>query len=149
LELFQLSPGFEPSHFVDNYDFTLIQNGGTFVDIGGSHGPIPIPIDRQHPNMTFVIQDLPEVIQSGRESHPIDLKDRITFQLHDYYKPQPVKDADIYYFRWIFHNVSDKYAVEILRNLKPALEKGARVVISEFCVPPPGALHVEQERKLR
>lgn len=35
---------------------------------------------------------------------------------------QPVRHADVYFFRAIFHNWRHKYAVEILRNLMPALK---------------------------
>ncbi|XXH02516.1 hypothetical protein Hte_008892 [Hypoxylon texense] len=43
--------------------------------------------------------------------------------------------ADVYFFRSIFHNWADKYCIQILQNLVPALKPGARVVIHERILP--------------
>jgi len=52
----------------------------------------------------------------------------------DFFTEQP-SVADVYYFRWIFHNWSDKYCIQILRNLIPSLRPGARIVIHERVLP--------------
>lgn len=57
---------------------------------------------------------------------------------HDFWREQPVKDADVFYFRWVFHDCSDSHAVRILRLLIPALKKGTRIFIDDICVPPGG-----------
>jgi chemotaxis methyl-accepting protein methylase len=89
------------------------------------------------------------VVEEGKALVPKDMADRVTFMEHDFFTEQPVKGADVYFLRWILHNWSDKYCIEILRNLAPALKKGARVVVNEFCVPPPGILTPFQEKPLR
>ena len=68
---------------------------------------------------------------------------------YDFFTEQPVKDADVYLFRWIFHNWSDGYCINILRNLIPALKNGAMVVINDHCLPEPGTMGQWQEEKLR
>jgi len=68
---------------------------------------------------------------------------------HDFLTEQPVKNADVYFFRWIFHNWSDKYSIQILRALIPALKPGARVVINDNVLPEPGVLSLWQETRLR
>lgn len=60
-----------------------------------------------------------------------------------------MKGADVYFFRWIFHDWSNTYGAKLLRNLIPALKKGAKVVISEICIPPPGLLPLYDERSVR
>ncbi|EON70043.1 hypothetical protein W97_09311 [Coniosporium apollinis CBS 100218] len=50
---------------------------------------------------------------------------------HDSFKPQSVHGADALLFAKVFHNWSDKYAVDVLRTLVPALKAGARVLILE------------------
>ncbi|EME44652.1 hypothetical protein DOTSEDRAFT_24658 [Dothistroma septosporum NZE10] len=50
---------------------------------------------------------------------------------HDFFSEQYVKNADVYFFRFIFHNLADKYAVKILHALIPALKAGARIVICQ------------------
>ena len=69
--------------------------------------------------------------------------------VHDFFKPQPVSGADVYFFRWIFHNWSDKYCIQILRNLIPALKRGARVIISDAVLPEPGEIPKKLESQMR
>jgi len=68
---------------------------------------------------------------------------------HDFLTEQHVKNADIYFFRWIFHNWSDKYCIQILRNLIPALKTNARIVINDNVLPEPGTMAIFREEKLR
>jgi hypothetical protein len=65
---------------------------------------------------------------------------------HSFFTEQPVKDADIYYFRWILYGWSDKYCIKILRALIPALKRGARIILSERCLKTPCTLPLRQEK---
>jgi ubiquinone/menaquinone biosynthesis C-methylase UbiE len=146
MTLFQHSPGMEPSYLVNNYDWTGVSK---VVDIGGSHGIVMLELASKVPKIKCVVQDLAEVVEKGRAQVPQELSERVMFMEHDFFTEQPVKDADVYYLHWIFHNWSDKYCIDILRNLIPALKKGARIVVNEFCVPPLGMLTPFQEKPLR
>lgn len=84
------------------------------------------------------MQDLPKVVAGGPGKVPAELQDRITFEAHDFYTEQTVKNADVYFFRWICHNQSDKYGVRMLQALIPALKPGARIVINDNCLKPVG-----------
>lgn len=69
---------------------------------------------------------------------------------HDFLlEDQPVKGADVYFFRWILHNWSDKYCVKILRGLIPALKPGAKIILNDNVLPQPGVLSRWQENRLR
>ncbi|KAI0867285.1 hypothetical protein GGS24DRAFT_486087 [Hypoxylon argillaceum] len=68
---------------------------------------------------------------------------------HDFLTEQPIVGADVYFFRWIFHNWSDKYSIKILRNHIPALKKGAKIVINDNILPQPGVISQWQEDRLR
>jgi hypothetical protein len=141
--------GYEISYLLDNYDWaSLNTRGATIVDIGGSHGFVCIDLAKRYPDLKFVVQDLPRTIASAPKLED-DLATRIEFQEHDFFTPQPVKGADIYFFRWIFHNHSDKYATTILRQLIPALKKGAKVVINDHCLPEPGTESAWDEKIIR
>lgn len=59
---------------------------------------------------------------------------RFDFQVHDLFKPQPVRAA-VYIFRHIFHDWSDEDTVKMLKNLVPGLQNGAKVLVSEGIVP--------------
>lgn len=141
-------PGFDPKHLISGYDFASVGQG-TFVDIGGSHGPVSIAIAQNYPNLRCVVQDMLGAVEAGAAALPAELKDRVSFMTHDFFTEQPVKDADIYYFRWIYHDWPDKSSVKILRQLIPALKRGARIVISDICMPPPGVVSLYKEHVLR
>jgi hypothetical protein len=79
------------------------------------------------------------MIDSAPSRCPPELLSRIEFQAHDFYTPQPVKGADVYFFRWICHNQSDKYGVKMMKQLIPALKPGAKIVINDNCLPKPGS----------
>jgi hypothetical protein len=145
MSFLQTFPGLENSYVLTGFDWASLGKA-TVVDVGGSHGLVSIDIAKAFPDLHFIVQDLPKVIEDGRTKVPVDVADRVTFMAHDFFTEQPVRDADVYYFRWIFHDWSDKYAVKILKALVPALKPGARIVLSERCLEPVGTLPLRQER---
>jgi ubiquinone/menaquinone biosynthesis C-methylase UbiE len=112
----------------DSYDV----KGMTMVDLGGGQGGVSCALARVTTDLKFVVQDLPGTVEEGDRILPTELRGRVKFMAHDFFEVQPVQGADIYFFRFILHNWSDKYATQILQNLMPALKPGARVLIYEF-----------------
>ena len=51
--------------------------------------------------------------------------------------------------RSILHNWSDKYSIQILRHLTPALKRGARVLVHELVLPEPNTLPKADEMRIR
>jgi 6-hydroxytryprostatin B O-methyltransferase len=90
------------------------------------------------PDATFIVQDMSEEpMEVGKElirSKYPELEKRITFMKHDFFKPQTVH-ADIYIFRHILHDWSDKDCLRILQSLEVALKAGAKILVSEGVVP--------------
>ncbi|KAF2800469.1 putative hydroxyindole O-methyltransferase [Melanomma pulvis-pyrius CBS 109.77] len=119
----------------------------TVVDIGGNQGKLSIDLLRRYPQISCCVQDLPSVVDGAKI--PEDLTGRLTFTAHDFFTEQPRKNADVYYFRAVLHDWSNKYVVLILKNLIPALKDGARVIINEMCLPEPGVLHFHYDQLLR
>lgn len=74
-----------------------------------------------------------------------ELESRVTLTTYDFFTPQPVR-ADVYYFRWLFHNLLDAYAIKILQNLVPTLNPGARVLINDDILPEPGTVGAMEEK---
>lgn len=132
--------------FVKVYDWGR-HRGGVVVDVGGSHGSIAGKILEcvGEGGVRVVVQDRKEVVASA----PKDKVKGVEFMEYDFFTPQPVKDADVYLFRWILHDWSDEYAVRILEAVKPGLKKGARVVIMDAITPEPGVIPPYQDRKIR
>jgi len=148
MSLFNIGEGYEPVHLLNNYPWKELGTA-TVVDIGGSHGEVSIALAQRFPSLHCIVQDRPEVIAHERATVSPELADRVTFMAHDFFTEQPVKDADVYLLRWILHDWSDKYAVEILRALIPALKNGSKVLINEFVVPEPGTVPPYVERTTR
>lgn len=95
------------------------------------------------------MQDLAAVVTGASHRLPTELSARITFMAHDFMTEQPVKGADAYLFRWVFHNWSDKYCLKILGNLIPALKDGARIIVQDNCLPEPNTISYTEEAKIR
>ncbi|KAI1282907.1 S-adenosyl-L-methionine-dependent methyltransferase [Xylaria sp. FL0933] len=149
MRAFTEGTGFELSHVVDNFPWGDLKEG-TVVDVGGSQGFASFAIARQFPLLSCVVQDLEPVISAAeKDIIPADLAGRVEFMTHDFFTEQPVVGADVYFFRWIFHNWSDKYSIEILRKHVPALKPGAKIVINDNILPQPGVLSRWQEDRLR
>jgi hypothetical protein len=117
--------------------------------VGGSFGFVCVALAKKFPNLRFVVQDLPKTIEAAAGQIPAEYQDRITLQAHDFYSEQPVKDADVFFFRWIIHNQSDKYGVKMLQALIPVLKKGARIIFSDNCLPDPGTADPWDEKLFR
>ncbi|KAI1454081.1 S-adenosyl-L-methionine-dependent methyltransferase [Annulohypoxylon moriforme] len=144
--------GYELTYIVQGCDLTDVDaRGGTLVDLGGSHGFVSLYLAKLFRNMKFVVQDLPNTIASAPDPICADAKiaKRVRLQTHDFFQEQPIKDADVYYFRWIMHNYSTPYAVQIIRALIPALKPGARIVINDLCLSEPGLETPWDERLMR
>ena len=120
----------------------------TVVDVGGSRGDICIMLAKSFPELRFVVQDLPKMSSGAEELVPAEIKDRLTFMSHDFFETQPVQ-ADLYLFRYIFHNWPDSYVVKILKALVPALKPSARVLVNDSLLPEPNTLSLLKERQVR
>ncbi|KAK4215756.1 S-adenosyl-L-methionine-dependent methyltransferase [Rhypophila decipiens] len=109
------------------------------VDIGGSHGQFAQLLAQTCPNLIqqIIVQDIDAAtISRASSSLPESLAKQVTYMTHDFFKPQPVPHARVYFFRYCFHNWSDKYAVQMLNALKGAMKKGySYVVINDVVIP--------------
>ncbi|KAF2147921.1 hypothetical protein K461DRAFT_272114 [Myriangium duriaei CBS 260.36] len=130
----------------ENYSWSSVKK---MVDIGGGRGLVSQSIASHDPTPRFVVQDLPGVVADASAALPAEFSERITFMAHNMFEEQPVKDADVYFFRSVFHDWPDASCVQILRALIPALKPGARILINDACMPPDGALNPRANRSKR
>ncbi|KAL2844377.1 S-adenosyl-L-methionine-dependent methyltransferase [Aspergillus pseudoustus] len=127
---------YDIAHLIRGYDWKALDvPGSVIVDVGGGQGGVSQALAGATTHTRFVVQDLEGTVLEGQRVCPQHLLERISFQAHDFFTAQPVKHADVYFFRYILHNWADKYSVQILRNLIPALKAGSRVIIYEFLLP--------------
>jgi hypothetical protein len=144
MSFFASGEGYSLRHLTDGYAWSAV-GAGTVVDVGGSRGDAAFAIARQYPDIHLIVQELSEVVEIPKEEPGLNVK----FMVHDFFKEQPIKDADVYLLRWILHNWPDKYCIQILNALVPALKPGSRVLIMDFVMPPPLVLPNLVDRKLR
>ncbi|KAK7946089.1 uncharacterized protein PG986_010410 [Apiospora aurea] len=145
MEAFASSPGHHISYVLESFDWGSL-GVAQVVDIGGAHGHVAIELAKHFPNVSVIVQDTSESLEGA--SVPDEVAGRVEFMPHDFFEPQCVK-ADVYYFRWVMHNWSDKYCILILRALIPSLEPGAKILIQDTCMPEPGSVALWREKDLR
>ena len=119
------------------------------VDVGGSTGYCSFAIAEVAPELKFVVQDPEKVVGGAKERTKDRESGRVEFETHSFFEPQPVKDADVYLFRFICHDYSDKHAVEILGNLIRAMGPKSKLVLMDGIMPAPNTVSKHEERRVR
>jgi predicted O-methyltransferase YrrM len=122
------------------------------VDVGGSAGHASVALAQAFPELRFVVQDLEYVVRRTVEEGAVEkagVGGRLELMAQDFFRVQPVRDADVYLLRQILHDWPDESAVQILQNLMPSLKPGARVLMMDQVVPAPGTLAKPREREAR
>ncbi|KAJ7911049.1 O-methyltransferase [Mycena leptocephala] len=131
----------EPSDTIfQGFDWSVLEEGAVLVDIGGGIGHLSLTIVKRYPKLRVVIQDLPHTVDEAKdhwtENYVEHVEGRmVEFQGHDFFTPQPVKKADIFLLRYIFHNWPDAKAVPILQHLRDAALPTTQLVIVEKILP--------------
>ncbi|EHK26879.1 uncharacterized protein TRIVIDRAFT_140059 [Trichoderma virens Gv29-8] len=140
--------GYDISHTVLGYPWARL-GASTVVDMGGSEGVVSFAVADEFPQLRFIVQDLAGMrTPEAMDKIPKHLTNRVSLTTHDFFQPQ-TESADAYLFRHIFHAFSDKYTIEILRALVPALRPGARIIINDIVLPVPGLLSQLEEKSIR
>ncbi|KAJ3578053.1 hypothetical protein NPX13_g2511 [Xylaria arbuscula] len=132
--------------FLDAVDFKKeFAKGATestpvFVDVGGSMGHQCIAVRQRYPDLVgrVVLQDLPATIEKVK-TNPLPGFEGIEVSPHDFFKPQPLQGARVYYMRNVLHDWPDDKCIEILQNLKSAMTPDSRILIDEMIMPEKGA----------
>ena len=94
-------------------------------------------------NAQFWEHEDPEALKSGRvefigkASTVISSLSQSTnvYAAHDFFEPQPIKDASVFFLRFIIHEWPNAYAKKILKQLRAAAQPSTKLVICDFLVP--------------
>lgn len=98
-------------------------------------GGFCLPLSHIYPDLNFVIRDRAPALKRGETQiwpaeNPTALKaGRVKFVPHDFFEDNPVKNADVYWLRYIIHDWSDDYCVRILKAIKSAMGPRSRLLI--------------------
>lgn len=128
MDSFFRTPPFSMRHIVKAYPWPSL--GPThLVDCGGNAGLVSIEIAKAAPQMRFTVQDQPGPVELGKSTLPAEFKDRITFQAHDFFSPNPIKAPDFFLLRHILHDWPDAEARKIVRGVAGQMGPGTKLLI--------------------
>ncbi|KAL8644393.1 MAG: hypothetical protein Q9226_007784 [Calogaya cf. arnoldii] len=106
-----------------------------------------------YPNLNFIVQDSnADMLAEGKVALSDDLRNRVTYQQHSFFDPQPTKDAAAFLIRQCTHNWADKDVVTIFKSFIPGLEHSSPdtpLLINDIIIPEPGTWPRHQERVVR
>ncbi|KZO93906.1 O-methyltransferase [Calocera viscosa TUFC12733] len=116
------------------FDFKSLTENDLIVDVGGGVGNAVLPIAQANPSVRIIVQDRAAVVKDGvehwKQLFPEALDSgRVTFQPGDFFAPQSVKGASVFLVSRILHDWSDKYASQILSNLRAAASPHTKLLI--------------------
>ena len=98
------------------------------------------------------MQDLPGTIESSRpdmESLLSSIANRLSYQHHDFFTPEPLKDVDVFLLRMVIHDWPTAEAQKIISNLVESMKPGGKLIIMDTVLPRPGSVPVVTEAYLR
>ncbi|GAA5993219.1 hypothetical protein JCM10908_004514 [Rhodotorula pacifica] len=120
------------------FPFTNLPAGSKIVDVGGGVGSVCLYLRKLAPQLQFVVQDRPEVIEKQapaiwREQAPEALEDgSAVLQAHDFFlADHPIKDASVFLLRLVIHDWADAEALAILRPLAATATTETRLLLIE------------------
>ncbi|KAI1502985.1 sterigmatocystin 8-O-methyltransferase [Biscogniauxia marginata] len=106
------------------------------VDVAGGRGHDVQAFKDKFPNQKgrIVLEDLPVVIDDIKQ-----LDGDIERVKYDFFTPQPILGARIYFFHFIMHDWSDDVCLKILGHTTAVMKKGySKLLLNEFILPDEG-----------
>ncbi|KAL6711557.1 hypothetical protein ACN47E_004491 [Coniothyrium glycines] len=120
------------------YDYPWEKLGAaTVVDVGGGVGGFSLQLSHLYPLLRFVVQDRAAVLEQAKssvwpEGNPDAFNSgRVTFVPHDFFESNPFQHADVYWLRYILHDWSDDYCVQILSAIRASMGPNSRILICD------------------
>lgn len=127
--------GVEISLILGSYDFS---KHATVVDVGAAHGALLGALLEAQPGLTGTLFDLPSVVERAASiARPADIAQRCSFVGGDFFEAVPA-GKELYILKHILHDWDDDRALRILKSVESAMPRGARLLIAEQGIAPPG-----------
>lgn len=110
---------------------------GTVADVGGGTGAVLAAVLADHPQTRGILFDQPSVVTGAdRVLRDAGVADRVSVVPGDFFAEVPA-GADAYLLARILHDWPDEDAVRILRRVRSAMTRDARLLLVEGVVGPP------------
>ncbi|KAJ7851072.1 O-methyltransferase [Mycena olivaceomarginata] len=129
-----------PEAILAGFKWADLPEDAIVVDVGGGVGSTALIIAKAVPHVNLVVQDRCSVIEDAKtywaEAAP-ELLDsgRVKLEVHNFFTPQPIKNAAVFLLRWIMHDWADPFSIEILRHLRQAATSDTKLVTVDIILP--------------
>ncbi|KAI0063823.1 S-adenosyl-L-methionine-dependent methyltransferase [Artomyces pyxidatus] len=130
-----------PALFTEGFDWKNLPDGSVGVDVGGGVGSVTLLLAKTFPNLKFVVEDLEEVItlrarQFWENQAPKAIADgSVLLKVQNFFEPQTVKHAAVYFMRSVMHDWPDSTCITILKNLRAAASSSSKLVVFDTIMP--------------
>jgi len=131
---------FKDSTFTEAINWNELTPKDVVVDVGGNLGTVTQTLAHAFDKPQFVVQDKEKVIPGAEKfwqaTFPSALQEgRVRLKVHDFFDPQPVAGAAVYFMRLVLHDWADSECIKILNNIRKAAAAHSKLVLFEFWVP--------------
>ena len=123
---------------------------GIIADVGGGYGHALLEFLKGNPKLTGIVYEQPTVcrlveaglkdpnpsIDSIYSNYAADVKDRVSVVGGSYTDGTQLKQiatADVFFFKWVFHNNNDAVCRQILAGMYQVMKPAAKIIICD-CV---------------
>lgn len=125
---------------IKGFDWGSLKDGSIVVDVGGGIGTLSMAMAKKYPHLKLVVQDRGPVTKDGFERAKVEFPEgvesgRLSFQEHDFFTVNPVKNADVFMAKYVIHDWSNKYSLEILKRLREAAAPHTKLVLLDKIIP--------------
>ncbi|KAJ7931430.1 S-adenosyl-L-methionine-dependent methyltransferase [Mycena leptocephala] len=121
------------------YPWESLPADTTICDVGGGTGHATVVLLKAYPQLKYVVQDLPRVIEQGKEFIETEIADpvlraRVQYVPLDFLKGAPVRGCDFYYLRHVLHDWPKPACLQILSGIRSVMKPSSRLLINEFAL---------------
>lgn len=108
----------------------------SICDVAGGRGALLAELLRRQPQARGVLMDAASVLDgAGDLLEALGVSERVERREGDLFDPRAIpRGCDIYLLKDILHDWDDRRALQILRNVRGAMEDGARLLVIEVPV---------------
>ncbi|EKM77727.1 hypothetical protein AGABI1DRAFT_11256, partial [Agaricus bisporus var. burnettii JB137-S8] len=131
-----------PGAILKSFDWQSLPRRSVIVDVGGGIGSTSMllasafsSVEDSGLDLRFIIQDRPIVVGMGEKAWAAKRPDVSPVIVHDFFTPQPVKQAAVFLLRVVLHDWPDNFARRILLRLREAATPDTKLLLGEFILP--------------
>ncbi|TFK38801.1 O-methyltransferase [Crucibulum laeve] len=125
---------------IAGFQWQSLPKDSLIVDVGGGIGSSSLLIAKAVPGVRIIVQDRETIIKDAEKYWTRELPEaltnkRVKLQVHDFFQPQPIRDATTFLLRFVTHDWADNLAKQILQHLRDAATPETKLIVVDVIVP--------------